>query len=252
MNTKSHWNLHPDILGRLTWMHLRFAEILAPHVKGKSVLDLGCGSGELSNFLASRGAYVVGIDFSSTLIDTAKSKFGQTDKLKFIEADVLNLNLNLQFDIICGRAILHEITHEDTPKLVDFFDGHLKTTGFGYFQENSFFNPLFRVVRSKLVGRYGIPKFGSDQETPFDRKRFKLYQNRFKYTQRSGEVFSLFRQLQGYLLQSKSSRVIESFDGLDMFITNLSLPDIIVRNTSYWQHIYFSKTIPKTKALRIK
>ena len=41
---------------------------------GKLTLDIGCGTGRLSRFLAERGAVVTGIDFSERAIALAKSK----------------------------------------------------------------------------------------------------------------------------------------------------------------------------------
>jgi len=124
-----------------------------------------------------------------------------------MQVDILNLDLGEKFDIICGVAILHEIPLEDTPKLLDFFDRHLNPDGFAFFQENSFFTPAFRLVRRYLVGRYGIPKYGSEQETPFDSSRWHLYQQHFKYSERSAEVFVLFERIHAYLIRSRSPRI---------------------------------------------
>src|SRR5689334_4060428 len=43
-----------------------------PDLEGKVVLDLGCGTGRISRWLAQRGAVVNGVDFSSRSIDIAK------------------------------------------------------------------------------------------------------------------------------------------------------------------------------------
>jgi ubiquinone/menaquinone biosynthesis C-methylase UbiE len=227
-----------------------FADALVPSIVGKNVLDVGCGGGALSAFLAGHGANVVGLDFSSVMIDAAKTNFGQTNSLKFIQADILSADLDEQFDIICGRLVLHEISREDTQELLAFFDRHLKADGFGYFQENSFFNPFARLMRKRLVGRYGIPKYGSEQEMPFDKARFLMYKHHFKYCERSGEVFSLFEKIHAYLIRSGNRNLSNKFINLDQRFSRLGIPDVVTRNFSYLQHIYFSNAYPKSQVVR--
>lgn len=59
--------------------------------KGKSYLDLGCGSGRYAINLAKLGAKVVGLDFSAAMLDLAKAyakEEGVQSKVKFIETDM--------------------------------------------------------------------------------------------------------------------------------------------------------------------
>ena len=49
-------------------------EKLVPELAGLRVLDVGCGTGWNSRYLASRGASVVGIDFSSKAVEIARRK----------------------------------------------------------------------------------------------------------------------------------------------------------------------------------
>lgn len=45
---------------------------LLPDVEGRAILDIGCGTGRNSRYFASRGAMVMGIDFSGRAIDIAR------------------------------------------------------------------------------------------------------------------------------------------------------------------------------------
>lgn len=51
---------------------MRLVEAALPDLNGKSVLDVGCGTGRLARFLARRGATVTGIDFSEKAIALAR------------------------------------------------------------------------------------------------------------------------------------------------------------------------------------
>ncbi len=51
--------------------HIRTLERFIPNPSGKRVLDLGCGTGRISRWLAERGAAVVGIDYASKVVEIA-------------------------------------------------------------------------------------------------------------------------------------------------------------------------------------
>lgn len=72
------------------------------NVKGKRILDIGCGSGRLAVELARRGAYVTGIDFSMNMISLAKStaeKHDVADRCTFIADDFVGHQFKEKFDI---------------------------------------------------------------------------------------------------------------------------------------------------------
>jgi SAM-dependent methyltransferase len=56
--------------------------------KNASILDIGCGDGELSAALAGQGYAVTGIDFAGSAIERARKRYGEAkDKLSFYRAD---------------------------------------------------------------------------------------------------------------------------------------------------------------------
>jgi SAM-dependent methyltransferase len=226
----------------LGWGQARFAEMLRPSLFGKRVLDCGCGAGAYSKFLADCGAHVTGIDFSQAMIRAAKRNFPE---IEFIEANILTTELPGRFDVITGSAFLHEIDSSDTPRLIDVFNAHMSPTGFGWFQENSFFNPLARLLRSQVVGRLGVPRFGSVQERPFDPERWMIYRNSFRYCDRSAEAFVLFSRIWSYFIRHGDSA---PWIAIDKAIGKLP-GDRIKRYWSYIQHIYFSNHLAKDRAL---
>ena len=80
--------------------------------KGKKLLELGCGTGELACGLALLGANVIGIDFSENSIKKAKEnakKLDCTEKTHFIIKDILEIKENElgEFDAVIALGSLH-------------------------------------------------------------------------------------------------------------------------------------------------
>lgn len=78
-----------------------------------SVLDLGCGPGWTSIFLAKMGANVTGVDISEDMIKIAKEN-ARKDKLKinFISQDIEKINFSNQFDRVLSYDALHHCPDE--------------------------------------------------------------------------------------------------------------------------------------------
>lgn len=76
-----------------------------------SVLDVGCGAGFLSNYLAKKKYQVTGIDLSQSSLEIAR-KYDLTTKVKYIQADAYQLPFNkASFDVICAMDILEHVEH---------------------------------------------------------------------------------------------------------------------------------------------
>ena len=98
-------------------------ELLNPQ-PGERILDLGCGSGELTRQLADRGAMVVGLDASASMLDKARQQFPELD---FRLGDATTFALPDRFDVIFSNAVLHWVTDYD--RAADCMNHHLKPGG---------------------------------------------------------------------------------------------------------------------------
>jgi SAM-dependent methyltransferase len=132
-------------------------------VRGKSVLDIGCGSGRYCHELASRGAEsCVGIDFAQNMLDLARDIARQrevTDRCQFVQAGYLDYRPQDPYDIAIAIGyfdyIPDAVTHlrkmrkEAREKLVTVF-------------------PVAGTVRAKIrkvrLGMGGCPVFFFTQD----------------------------------------------------------------------------------------
>lgn len=104
-----------DILSNEHW--LRY-EVVAPLIKDKVVLDIACGSGYGTDYLAGRGAKeVIGSDINEATVRRNQAYYHKTN-LRFQAADALKLPFeNDKFDVVVS---LETIEHFSEDKQNDF------------------------------------------------------------------------------------------------------------------------------------
>lgn len=82
-------------------------DALLGDVSGRSVLDVGCGTGRHSVRLATRGAHVTGVDFSPTMLAKARAKASSATFMQSDLAEPLPF-ANASFDrVLCGLVLDH-------------------------------------------------------------------------------------------------------------------------------------------------
>jgi SAM-dependent methyltransferase len=92
---------------------------LAGDVKGRRILDAGCGSGPLFEVLRDRGALVSGVDKSAGMLELARRRLGSDAALQMADlADPLPFS-DSAFDDVIASLVLHYL--EDWgPTLTEF------------------------------------------------------------------------------------------------------------------------------------
>ena len=75
---------------------------------GEAILDLGCGDGALTKRLEERGAHVIGVDASSSMVAAAREA-----GLDARVADGEDLHFEAAFDGVFSNAALHWMTEAD-------------------------------------------------------------------------------------------------------------------------------------------
>jgi trans-aconitate methyltransferase len=77
--------------------------------KGERILDVGCGTGELTNKIHQAGAIVTGIDASLEMIKKGQENFSD---IKFFVKDATDFSFNETFDAVFSNATLHWINKQ--------------------------------------------------------------------------------------------------------------------------------------------
>lgn len=95
----------------------------------KSVLDLGCGTGELATVLA-KTRRVTGVEPAAAMLDHARRRQG-AENVRWVEADARSVRLDETFDLVVmtGHAFQCLLTEEDQVALCETVAAHLAPDG---------------------------------------------------------------------------------------------------------------------------
>ena len=95
-------------------------------LKGKNILDVGCGAGQFTNYFCELGFNAKGIDFSTSLIKIAQNKY---PNVNFICADIVNYNTDELYDGIFIKDMLFHLPDQDIIKTLRTIKRILKPNG---------------------------------------------------------------------------------------------------------------------------
>jgi SAM-dependent methyltransferase len=109
LETKRHWEQHYGERERI-WsgrVNVQFADVVGDLTPGRA-LDLGCGEGADSVWLAERGWTVVAVDISDTALGRAReaaSARGVADRIEFAQRDLSEGLPEGSFDLISSQFL---------------------------------------------------------------------------------------------------------------------------------------------------
>jgi SAM-dependent methyltransferase len=189
-------------------------------VKGKNVLDIGCGNGLLSVYFAKMGNQVTAIDTSPSAIRNTISLAKANGLETLVTAHRLDIfeleSLHRSFDLVVGKFILHHI--EPFDQFVGKLFNIITKGGKGIFYENNSRNPILLFFRTFLVGRFGISKHGDHSEHPFEPKEIEMLGEKFDRVNVYYPGFKFFVLMTPYLFKPKHKRLISIFGKMDQWI----------------------------------
>jgi len=115
--------------------------------KSGDVLEIGCGTGEISSFLAEGSRYrVLGTDICAPFIAEAGNKY-KRDNLSFEVVDFNDPSQDRErkFDYVVGNGILHHL-YPNLPQALRTIRELLKPGGKMIFMEPNIYNPYCAVI----------------------------------------------------------------------------------------------------------
>lgn len=105
------WNtsLYDDKHAFVTQYGAGVLELLSPQ-SGETILDVGCGTGHLTQQMALAGAIPTGIDSSAEMIESARRAYPD---IEFVQADAADFSFDRKFDALFSNAALHWVHRAD-------------------------------------------------------------------------------------------------------------------------------------------
>ena len=214
--------------------HRFFAQRLQ-QLSGERVLEVGCGEGQMAVYMAKQGARVTAVDISSKAVQMTRANAHHNDvedRVSARQLDALKVaELSETFDLVVGRFILHHI--EPFSAFVEKLDSVLAPTGRGLFLENSARNRLLMLFRNHVTGRFGIPKYGDDEEHPLTQQEIRRLRSTFDVEVHRPELV-LFKKLNTYLIgyDNGFDALVQMIEAVDDTLHRLVPP---LRKYSYLQ-----------------
>jgi len=161
----------------------RFSREALGDLSGRSLLEIGCGDGEVTVLFAKAGARVTGIDISGEMVSLARGRAGEAgvaDRVKALRMSGEDLDFpDSSFDVIYGHSILHHLNLEISARHLERL---LRPGGVAVFLEPLDFNPILNLFRLLTPGR----RTPTEQPLRFDQleeigRRFSGWEHREFY-----------------------------------------------------------------------
>ena len=158
----------------------------------KRVLEIGCGTGTLTEILADTSAEVVATDIFPEFLDVVRKKINNAPNvsLQLADAQMLAGLPKQSFDVVCGLSILHHLDIKFTLKNILRV---LKPGGCIAFSEPNMLNPQIAIQKNipfikKMLG-------DSPDETAFFKWQMKSLLKKSGFTEISVEPFDFLHPM---------------------------------------------------------
>jgi len=164
---------------------LEYAFHLLGDVRGKTILEYGCGDGLNTVVLANRGANIVALDISAELLDVARKRLEANDckDVDLLVGSAHGLPLSDEsVDVIFGMAILHHLELDLASREVWRV---LKRGGRAIFEEPTRNSKLVAKIRKLFPQRAEV----SPYERPLTTKEMKDFAEPCRYQAKTFQLF---------------------------------------------------------------
>ena len=128
--------------------------------KLKSILDVGCGAGDLSFEASKIATKSLGVDFSKNMIDLANKKF-KNKNLNYLNLSIFDFNTNYKFDCVSANGFIEYISLNDIKNFLKISSKLLNKNGY-----------LIFGTRNRLFNLFSLNKFTQNE---INKKSFKKF-----------------------------------------------------------------------------
>ncbi len=132
-------------------MRATLLSCLPDDLRGRRVLDAGCGTGALAVEAARRGAAVVAIDLSPTLVQLARERLphdlrsGQAGSVDFRSGDMLDAALGSFDHVVCMDSLIHYRSSDIVDALARLADRTSQSIAFTFAPSNPLLATMITV-----------------------------------------------------------------------------------------------------------
>lgn len=132
---------------------------------GKSILELGCGTGSLSYLAANYGAREITlVDLSNDALEIAKRLFRNFDGyVKFVAQNLFDLNLVEKYDVVLSSGLLEHFRGENRQRCLEIHGNFSKDLVVIVVPASPHYNDI-RCRKKEFLERYGWQKPISKEE----------------------------------------------------------------------------------------
>lgn len=126
---------------------------------GEPVLELGCGTGQLTLLLAEAGVEVVGLDLAAPMLEHARQKAAARDiPVEWVQGDCRDFTLGRQFGLVFfpANSLLHLLHRRDLQACLAQVKAHLKPGGAFALE---IFNPSLSLLTRNPDQRYPVGSY---------------------------------------------------------------------------------------------
>lgn len=188
------YNLFNKVLGK-GGNGVLFSNNYLDDVRGKKILDLGCGTADILDNLQGESLYV-GIDYNREYIieDNEKYKDRQTAKFHCIDLNTYSEKEEQKFDIVLMAGVMHHISDEDVRAALKDIKRILLPGGYFVSYDPCFttkMNPLAKIICKLDRGKYvrHIDSYVRLQKEVWDVVNYEIHTDTLRFLPYSAVIF---------------------------------------------------------------
>ncbi len=179
--------LRAEAAWRNPWIAHRIHEFYSYRSPQIQILDVGCGAGFLSNYLAKENFQVTALDLSASSLEVARRR-DSTGTVRYVLADAYDIPFDEgKFDVVTSTDFLEHVT--DPRRVIQEISRVIKPNGFFFFHtfNRSWFSKLMVIKSMEWFVKNTPPNLHVyDYFIPPNDLRQWLRENRFRMIEMHG------------------------------------------------------------------